>query len=184
MAYKDVNRAREHSRVAQVKRRGTEEGRAKEAEYRLKNKEQIRFRAKRNYLLVKHKMTIDQLEMMKIQQNDKCGICSTQFNYTSTRVGNCCCIDHDHSTEQVRGLLCGNCNRGIGIFKDSIEFLEKAINYLKQFHPNVSLNASELHHNQHSLPPVPTFFQLHDIFQPLSSPQGLAVYEDQLQHLC
>jgi hypothetical protein len=40
------------------------------------------------------------------------------------------CIDHDHKTGQVRGLLCTNCNLGIGNLKDDPEILRKAIAYL------------------------------------------------------
>jgi hypothetical protein len=40
------------------------------------------------------------------------------------------CIDHDHGTLKVRGLLCDNCNKGLGCFKDDIEALKKAIEYL------------------------------------------------------
>lgn len=42
-------------------------------------------------------------------------------------------IDHDHSTGLARAWLCDSCNTGLGRFKDSIELLEKAIIYLKQF---------------------------------------------------
>jgi hypothetical protein len=42
-------------------------------------------------------------------------------------------IDHCHATGVLRGLLCHNCNLGIGHFKDNIELLEKAITYLR-FH--------------------------------------------------
>lgn len=42
-------------------------------------------------------------------------------------------VDHDHDTEEVRSLLCNNCNRGLGYFKDSSLNLLKAFNYLKKF---------------------------------------------------
>ncbi len=41
-------------------------------------------------------------------------------------------VDHNHKTGKVRGLLCYNCNNGIGRFKEDIETLEKAIEYLKK----------------------------------------------------
>lgn len=41
-------------------------------------------------------------------------------------------IDHDHKTGNARSWLCDSCNTGLGRFKDDIELLEKAIEYLKQ----------------------------------------------------
>ncbi len=41
-------------------------------------------------------------------------------------------IDHCHESGKVRGLLCHNCNRGLGLFKDNVESLTKAIEYLQK----------------------------------------------------
>lgn len=40
-------------------------------------------------------------------------------------------VDHCHDTGIVRGLLCHNCNRALGLFKDKIEVLKNAIKYLE-----------------------------------------------------
>jgi hypothetical protein len=42
-------------------------------------------------------------------------------------------IDHDHQTNQTRGFLCMNCNRGLGQFKDNTENLKLAIEYLEKY---------------------------------------------------
>jgi hypothetical protein len=41
------------------------------------------------------------------------------------------CVDHCHKTGKVRGLLCDNCNKGLGHFKDNISFLERAMTYVR-----------------------------------------------------
>lgn len=45
-------------------------------------------------------------------------------------------IDHDHKTNLIRGVLCGNCNTMLGKAKDSPELLQRAINYLMKDKPN------------------------------------------------
>jgi hypothetical protein len=39
-------------------------------------------------------------------------------------------VDHDHDTDKFRGHICHNCNRGLGVFQDNTERLERAIKYL------------------------------------------------------
>lgn len=41
-------------------------------------------------------------------------------------------IDHCHETGIIRSLLCNRCNQALGLFKDDIESLKKAINYLER----------------------------------------------------
>jgi len=41
-------------------------------------------------------------------------------------------LDHDHDTELFRGWLCGNCNTGLGGFKDSIDRVRRATEYLEK----------------------------------------------------
>lgn len=42
------------------------------------------------------------------------------------------CVDHNHATGEVRGLLCGKCNTMLGLGKDSSVIFERAATYLKR----------------------------------------------------
>ena len=64
----------------------------------------------------------------------KCPICNRSESEISSGGGNKSTrwvLDHNHETNKFRGWLCHNCNMGIGAFKDNIEVLYKAIEYLK-----------------------------------------------------
>tara|TARA_R110002049_G_scaffold112439_1_gene261927 strand:+ start:10 stop:498 length:489 start_codon:yes stop_codon:yes gene_type:complete len=63
---------------------------------------------------------------MLINQNYRCAICMLKFNDNTPN------IDHCHKTEKVRGLLCSNCNRGIGLLKDNTTIISNAIKYLNK----------------------------------------------------
>ena len=61
---------------------------------------------------------------MALEQIKYCQMCDKDLS--DTRV----CIDHDHITGKVRGILCTSCNVGIGLLGDNIEGVEKALRYL------------------------------------------------------
>ena len=71
-------------------------------------------------------LTQPQLDALYDRARDRCQICDKHQSEFKKGL----CIDHCHKTGQVRGLLCGPCNRAIGIFNDDISRLSAAINYL------------------------------------------------------
>jgi hypothetical protein len=72
-------------------------------------------------------MSPQQYEALHQAQGGKCLICKTS---NPGGQGGKLHVDHSHETGKVRGLLCTNCNRGLGFFQDQIENLTAAINYL------------------------------------------------------
>ena len=75
-------------------------------------------------------LTKEKLKELEIKQNYRCAVCGTDNPGADCKV---LCIDHCHATGKVRGLLCNNCNRGLGFFKDDPARLIAASNYI--LHP-------------------------------------------------
>ncbi len=73
-------------------------------------------------------ITEKDLHRMMQQQMERCAICGVHSNLVHDGLA----IDHCHESNKVRGLLCANCNRGLGLFKDNIYHLQKAIFYLEK----------------------------------------------------
>ncbi len=71
-------------------------------------------------------ITVEQHERLIKEQLGRCAICKVAFSETKKGA----CVDHNHSTGKVRGLLCMQCNFGLGHFRDSKELLQAAVNYL------------------------------------------------------
>lgn len=69
-------------------------------------------------------ISLEQFKYLLKLQNNVCAICKQPSK--DKRIA----VDHCHVTGKVRGLLCNNCNLALGCFKDNINFLASAINYL------------------------------------------------------
>jgi len=96
--------------------------------YAEKNPELMKIKDRKNSLKRFWNMTLEQYNEMLEKQGGTCALCDKTESNPHKRL----CIDHDHTTGKIRALLCDNHNRALGLFKDSIEDLEKAIQYLKR----------------------------------------------------
>lgn len=73
------------------------------------------------------KGVLDTYQRLFNKQGGVCAICKSPENGRYKHLS----VDHCHNTEKIRGLLCNNCNRGIGLLKDNPELLKNAIDYLE-----------------------------------------------------
>lgn len=89
--------------------------------HRIKNNERVRKCRLKNW----YGMSVEDFQRLIDSQDGRCAICCDELK--SPR------LDHDHSTNVVRGVLCNGCNSGLGMFKDSAERLSAAIKYLEKW---------------------------------------------------
>lgn len=77
-------------------------------------------------LMREYGLTVEKYDALDEAQNHVCKICRG-VNPDGSRLA----VDHDHTNGQVRGLLCINCNKGLGHFKDNAELLQEAARYIQ-----------------------------------------------------
>jgi len=100
------------------------------------NRERRTRQSRASHIKMKFNISIEKQEEMLKKQENRCAICSTLFKKRTDKLGRVIptfCIDHDHETGTVRGLLCKQCNLGLGNFNDSLDVLLKATEYIKKF---------------------------------------------------
>ena len=74
-------------------------------------------------------ITLKDWERLYEAQGGVCAICKRAQADVGTRYNNLA-VDHCHTTGKVRGLLCVNCNRALGMFSDNVDMLKAAVDYL------------------------------------------------------
>ena|SRR6218665_46979 len=84
-----------------------------------------KFLNKKSRLKNLYNTTPEVVNLMLGEQNGSCAICKEDITEKNH-------IDHCHTTGKLRGILCRNCNIGLGHFKDNIDYLGSAINYLRK----------------------------------------------------
>jgi hypothetical protein len=99
----------------------------KSKNYREKFPEKSKDQVRSSKLKIKYNIDLLKFKSMVQDQENKCAICKKEFwdpRYT--------CVDHCHTTGKVREILCGPCNTGLGLFKESEETILNALKYLKK----------------------------------------------------
>lgn len=86
----------------------------------------------RNWLRKNYNITLEFYQELFNSQQGKCKICGSEGFAVATNQRQLVVIDHCHKSGVVRGLLCHNCNRGLGLFKDNVDNLKNAIWYLER----------------------------------------------------
>lgn len=101
--------------------------------WRKKSYEKNKNKAKEQYLLYHYGIDLTEFNVLLEKQNNLCAICKKpESSVHQSGILKKLSVDHDHKTGKIRGLLCYNCNRGIGHLQDNLEILNNAIAYLEK----------------------------------------------------
>jgi Recombination endonuclease VII len=126
-------KAKEVQRRSNAKRRANPETAkaisAYQARYRAENAETLRHKERERKFGISRQKYADLFH----SQRGVCAICFQPETATRKGVIKALAVDHDHQTGEVRGLLCYECNTGIGKLKDDPEVLRNAADYLERF---------------------------------------------------
>lgn len=98
------------------------------ANWRKENPEKARDKDFNSDLKKHYGINAEQYWKLFEDQKGLCACCGQSHELFKRRLH----VDHDHNTGKIRGLLCTECNPGIGYFQESVERLQKAINYLSK----------------------------------------------------
>jgi hypothetical protein len=87
---------------------------------------------KKGYYLKKYGLLKEDYYQLLHDQSYKCKICGCLHKETPDKKWKRArlSVDHDHETGEIRGLLCYQCNFGLGLFKDDPQLLLNSISYL------------------------------------------------------
>lgn len=71
-------------------------------------------------------LTIVQRDALIEAQGKRCKVCTRAFTSVARA-----CVDHDHITGRMRGIICTSCNKALGLLQDNVQSLGRAIAYLQ-----------------------------------------------------
>ena len=99
--------------------------------WKMNNKRKIDDWSQKYNMQYNHRLSWEEFEELVDEQEGKCAICNVELILGGHK-NESTCVDHDHKTGAIRGILCRLCNRGIGLLKDDINILREAANYIER----------------------------------------------------
>lgn len=127
-AYQEEHRDKINKSAREYRSRNPGKIKALNQKYALENKDKIKEYNSKRYRssqLAQYGLTEETYFEILKTQGGTCALCDRPPGDKHLAV------DHCHTTGVVRGILCGWCNRGLGLFKDNIKVLKRAITYLE-----------------------------------------------------
>ena len=108
------------------------------------NCQRIKAKSKVVNLKRKYGLTLDDYHRLVDDQSGRCAICGSPPRCKS-RNDKELHVDHDHTTKKRRGLLCMQCNLGLGYFFDNAESLKNAALYIEKYSSKGGIHDPEVH---------------------------------------
>ena len=122
--YREANK----NKIKEANHRWHEANKQKQSEYNQRyyknNKEKIR----EAHYLTNYNITVEERNKMSEEQKGICPLCLKH----ESELNKILIVDHNHTTGKVRKLLCDSCNRGIGLLRENVDILKRAIEYLEE----------------------------------------------------
>ena len=115
-------REKNPEKVKEKHKKYAEKNKERCKEYYSNNKD----KAFERYLKNTYQMSVEEYETSLKNQSEVCAICKSKCVS-----GKKLAVDHNHDTGEFRGVLCRQCNRALGMFRDSPTILHSALEYLE-----------------------------------------------------
>lgn len=102
--------------------------RQKKAKWYLENRDKVKLMYRKQDLKKNHRLTIEQYAEMLNRQEGQCKGCQRHYSEFNKSLA----VDHNHKTGKIRGLLCGACNKSLGLLKEDLNIFYNLIKYLQE----------------------------------------------------
>jgi hypothetical protein len=112
-------------RVQRWREKNPERYRSTQQAYKAKNRQRIQQQNRERHLRKKYGLSLGEFESLVDQQLGRCAICKIDL-------GSDLHVDHEHVTGRIRGLLCGKCNKAVGLLNDDPTLIRAAARYLER----------------------------------------------------